>query len=150
MRKALCAAAVVAVFGGTGLLASGAANAANADGVSAVRSAAAENCGAAPAIDLWYDSDQYGAYTKVSFNQTAAGCAGPRAIEVQVFCQEPALGTVYQERVQDAAGPVSFPTGALPDECQQFTAWGVTSTPGYDTEIKSEDSWSWSKGQFPA
>ena len=144
----ISALAVAATLGGAALMAVTVAPTASAGRAFAQSSAA--SCSGAPTIDLWYDSDQYGSYAKVSFSQSATGCSGPRAIEVQVFCQEPALGTVYQERSQDAAGPVQFPTGALPADCQQFRAHGVTSTPGYDSSINKEDSWSWAKDQFPA
>ena len=118
--------------------------------VGATAAQASDHCGSAPTIDLWYDSDQYGSYTKVSFHQDAV-CSGlARVVSGQVYCTSPEVGTVYSEAADAPNGPMSLPTGSLPDSCQSFSASGLTSYPGYSGATDVQDTWQWNKGDQPA
>jgi hypothetical protein len=118
--------------------------------VGATTAQASDSCASAPTIDVWYDSDQYGSYTKVSFHQDAVCSGMPRVVTGEVYCTGPEVGTVYSEAADAPNGPMSLPTGSLPDSCQSFSANGWTSYPAYGGAVDVQDTWQWNKGDQPA
>jgi len=117
----------------------------------ATAAAAADTCISPPVISLWYDSDQYGTYAKVSFSQEAV--CDPnflRVLNAQVYCTDPGPELVYSEQYNTPPGATYFSTRPLPDSCNSFSATAYATTPGINGLQDKTDSWRWNKGGYPA
>lgn len=114
--------------------------------------AADEGCGGPPAISLWYDSDQYGSYTKVSFSKGGSCGVPARAMSATVRCADTNV-IVYDESVPDLNdAPFSTPTGSLPVACGSFVAVASVSVPAPSDigAVSYQASWRWNNGDYPA
>jgi hypothetical protein len=112
---------------------------------------ASDTCISPPMISLWYDSDQFGSYAKVSFSQEAVcSPAYPRILSAQVYCADPGPELVYSEEYDTPAGATYFSTRPLPDSCNSFNAIAFATTAGINGMQDKSDSWRWDKGGYPA
>jgi hypothetical protein len=112
-------------------------------------SAAAGKCGA-PAIDAWYDRDQFGVYLKVSF-KTAKGCPKGRRVgnlNGEVYCKTTGK-RVYLDNARGKA-PLESEIKTMPSKkkCKSFFAMATIYYPPSAKDFT--DQWHWRWGDYPA
>jgi hypothetical protein len=100
-----------------------------------------------PRAALWYDSDQFGTYPKLSFK--IGDCGISANLTGEVWCTAPELKKLKTLSTEGAT-PRSTGHYVLPAWCKRFRAYGDGTILLPDSTVTWSDQFAWPKGKFPA